>query len=86
MMDGVNSTITSCKNFCKCHNVPQYNNNKNKFLKIFKRNTPFNKGGGKNLAMSTKNENMHLVWSKNTTSRLWLQKCSHKLGTGVSHL
>jgi hypothetical protein len=25
MMEGVNSTKISCKNFCKCHNVPQYN-------------------------------------------------------------
>jgi hypothetical protein len=24
---GVNSTMIFCKNFCKCHNVPQYNNN-----------------------------------------------------------
>jgi hypothetical protein len=22
-MEGVNSTIIHCKNFCKCHNVPQ---------------------------------------------------------------
>jgi hypothetical protein len=24
---GVNSTITYYKNFCKCYNVPQHNNN-----------------------------------------------------------
>jgi hypothetical protein len=24
------STMKCCKNFCKCLNVPQYNNNKNK--------------------------------------------------------
>jgi hypothetical protein len=24
---GVNSTRIYCKSFCKCHNVPQYNNN-----------------------------------------------------------
>jgi hypothetical protein len=28
MMEGVNSTMIYCKNFCKCHNVPQHNNNK----------------------------------------------------------
>jgi hypothetical protein len=30
MMEEVNSTMIDCKNFCKCHNVPQYNNNKKK--------------------------------------------------------
>jgi hypothetical protein len=25
-MEGVNSTMIYCKHFCKCHNVPQYNN------------------------------------------------------------
>jgi hypothetical protein len=25
---GVNSAMIYCKNFCKCHSVPQYNNNK----------------------------------------------------------
>jgi hypothetical protein len=33
---GVNSTIINCKNFCKCHSVPQHNNNNinyNNFLK-----------------------------------------------------
>jgi hypothetical protein len=29
MMERVNSTTIYCKNFCKCHNVPQYNNNNN---------------------------------------------------------
>jgi hypothetical protein len=29
MMEGVNSTMIYCKNFCTCHNVPQYNNNNN---------------------------------------------------------
>jgi hypothetical protein len=24
--EGVNSTKIYCKNFCKCHNVPQYDN------------------------------------------------------------
>jgi hypothetical protein len=27
MMEEVNSTMIYFKNFCKCHNVPQYNNN-----------------------------------------------------------
>jgi hypothetical protein len=27
MMEGVNSTMIYCKNFCKCHNVPWYKNN-----------------------------------------------------------
>jgi hypothetical protein len=27
---GANSTTTYCKNFCKCHNVPQYSNKKRK--------------------------------------------------------
>jgi hypothetical protein len=31
-MEGVNSTMIYCKNFCKCHIVPQYNNNNNKNL------------------------------------------------------
>jgi hypothetical protein len=26
----VNSTMIYCKNFCKCHNVLQYNNNERK--------------------------------------------------------
>jgi hypothetical protein len=29
MMEGVNLTMIYCKNFCKCQNVPQYNNNNN---------------------------------------------------------
>jgi hypothetical protein len=33
---GVNSAMLYCKNFCKSHIVPQYNNNKNKFKKCFK--------------------------------------------------
>jgi hypothetical protein len=28
MMEGMNSTTIYSKNFCKCHNVPQSNNNK----------------------------------------------------------
>jgi hypothetical protein len=28
--DGVNSILIYCKNINKCHNIPQYNNNKNK--------------------------------------------------------
>jgi hypothetical protein len=28
-MEGVNLTMKYCKNFCKYHNVPLYNNNKN---------------------------------------------------------
>jgi hypothetical protein len=28
MMEGVNLTMMYCDNFCKCHIVPQYNNNK----------------------------------------------------------
>jgi hypothetical protein len=28
MMEGVNSTMIYCKNFCKCHYVPQYNSKK----------------------------------------------------------
>jgi hypothetical protein len=35
---GVNSTMIYCKNFGKCHNVPQYNNN---FLKAFLKNQCF---------------------------------------------
>jgi hypothetical protein len=27
---GVNSTMIYCKNFCRCHSVPQYNNNMTK--------------------------------------------------------
>jgi hypothetical protein len=27
MMEGVNSTKIYCKDICKCHSVPQYNNN-----------------------------------------------------------
>jgi hypothetical protein len=30
MMEVVNSAMKYCKNFYKYHNVPQYNNNKNK--------------------------------------------------------
>jgi hypothetical protein len=26
MMEGVSSSLIYCKNFCKCHNVNQYNN------------------------------------------------------------
>jgi hypothetical protein len=26
--EGVNSTMIHCKKFCKCHNIPQYNNKK----------------------------------------------------------
>jgi hypothetical protein len=36
---GVNSSmiyLTYCKNFCKCHNIPQHNN-KNKLIKTMKR-------------------------------------------------
>jgi hypothetical protein len=33
MMEEVNSAMMYYKNFCKCHNVPQYNNN----MKIKKR-------------------------------------------------
>jgi hypothetical protein len=28
MVEGVNSTVIYCKNFCECHNVPPTNNNK----------------------------------------------------------
>jgi hypothetical protein len=31
----VNSAMIYCKNFGKCHNVPQYNNNKKKKRKLF---------------------------------------------------
>jgi hypothetical protein len=27
MMEGMNLTMIYCRNFCKCHNVPQHNNN-----------------------------------------------------------
>jgi hypothetical protein len=27
MMEEVNSSMKYCKNLCKCHNVPLYNNN-----------------------------------------------------------
>jgi hypothetical protein len=37
MMEGMNSTMICCKNFCKCHNVPpvqqQYDNKKNLQIK-----------------------------------------------------
>jgi hypothetical protein len=33
MMEGVNSTMIYCKNFCKCHNVPPDNNNKKRIFK-----------------------------------------------------
>jgi hypothetical protein len=42
MMEGVNSTMISYKNFCKCHDVLQYNNNtkiKNKFKNKTKQKT-----------------------------------------------
>jgi hypothetical protein len=29
-MEGVNSAVIYYKNFCKCHSVPQKNNNNNK--------------------------------------------------------
>jgi hypothetical protein len=37
MMEGVSSTMTYCKNFCECHNTPQYNNNviKNQLKKSY---------------------------------------------------
>jgi hypothetical protein len=28
MMEVVNSSMIYCKNFCKCHNVPQHSNKK----------------------------------------------------------
>jgi hypothetical protein len=34
MMEEMNSTMICCKNFCKCHTVPYYNNNKKKNSKI----------------------------------------------------
>jgi hypothetical protein len=45
MMEGLSSTKIYYENFCKCHNVPQYNNNmiiknrikvKQTFMKVYK--------------------------------------------------
>jgi hypothetical protein len=34
MMEGVNSSMIYCRNFCKCHNVPRVQQKKSFFLNI----------------------------------------------------
>jgi hypothetical protein len=47
-MEGMNSTMICCKNFGKCHNVHQYNNN----TVIKKKNTCWDRQSKSNLSIS----------------------------------
>jgi hypothetical protein len=41
MVEGANSRMIYCNNFCKCHNVPiQLNNKKREYIHLEKENGP----------------------------------------------